>query len=160
MKYVMILILFLVPVKLKDEIISEIDLTKEKEIVLTEDLKCLADNIYHEAKGESLRGKQAVAQITLNRTKSDGFPSDICNVVYERSYTKKKRLCQFSWTCQHNMQVIQDEHYEDSINIAYAVLNNDVRNEKLNNALYFHADYVNPKWKKKRITKIGKHIFY
>ena len=58
------------------------------------------------------------------------------------------------------MQVIQDEHYEDSINIAYAVLNNDVRNEKLNNALYFHADYVNPKWKKKRITKIGKHIFY
>jgi spore germination cell wall hydrolase CwlJ-like protein len=26
--------------------------------------------------------------------------------------------------------------------------------------LYYHADYVNPNWKLKRIAKIGTHIFY
>jgi spore germination cell wall hydrolase CwlJ-like protein len=27
-------------------------------------------------------------------------------------------------------------------------------------AMYYHADYVNPKWGKPKIGKIGRHIFY
>ncbi len=26
--------------------------------------------------------------------------------------------------------------------------------------IYYHADYVNPKWNKEKIGKIGLHIFY
>ena len=27
-------------------------------------------------------------------------------------------------------------------------------------ALYYHADYVNPKWGKPKVGQIGRHIFY
>jgi spore germination cell wall hydrolase CwlJ-like protein len=30
----------------------------------------------------------------------------------------------------------------------------------LTNSLFFHADYVAPGWRKERIMKIGRHIFY
>src|SRR5207244_2019519 len=34
------------------------------------DLQCLAENIYFEARGEPLNGQYAVAEVTLNRTRS------------------------------------------------------------------------------------------
>ena len=80
MKYLLAIILFIIPLKLKDEHLL-IDSSKEPEITLTKDLKCLADNIYHESKGESLKGKQAVAQITMNIVYTRGFPSNVCEVV-------------------------------------------------------------------------------
>ncbi len=155
MKYLLIAILFIIPVKLKDEVRLDVDSIRDNEIVLTEELKCLADNVYHESKGESLRGKQAVAQVTLNRVNNEKFPSDVCEVVYERS----KKVCQFSWTCK-NINITYDDAYEDSLMIAYAVLENEVYDHRLSKSLFFHANYVKPKWKKKPITKIGKHIFY
>ena len=33
----------------------------------------------------------------------------------------------------------------------------DLRNK---GALYYHADYVNPRWKLDKTTIIGRHIFY
>ncbi len=51
--------------------------------------KCLADNLYHEARGESLAGIKAVASVVLNRVASKRWPNSICKVVYQRK--------QFSW---------------------------------------------------------------
>jgi spore germination cell wall hydrolase CwlJ-like protein len=48
-------------------------------------LDCLARNIYHEAGGEPFEGKVAVAQVTINRTENGAFPSDICQVVYQKN---------------------------------------------------------------------------
>ncbi len=150
LKLSLVLVLLAVPIKLKHHQIH-IDIDDD----ITADIKCLADNIYHEAKGESIRGKFGVAQVTINRLNSKGFPSNVCDVVYERS----KRVCQFSWVCK-NLKIKHDEHYEDALNIAYAVLINEAEYNILKGSLYFHADYVKPKWKRRPITKIGKHIFY
>lgn len=150
LKLSLILVLLAVPIKLKHHQIY-IDIDDD----ITADIKCLADNIYHEAKGESIKGKFGVAQVTINRLNSEEFPSNVCDVVYERS----KRVCQFSWVCK-GLQPNLDEHYEDALNIAYAVLINDAEYNILKGSLYFHADYIKPKWKKRPITKIGKHIFY
>jgi spore germination cell wall hydrolase CwlJ-like protein len=30
----------------------------------------------------------------------------------------------------------------------------------MKNALYYHADYVNPNWRLPKIDQIGRHIFY
>ena len=62
-------------------------------------LTCLAKNIYHEAATEPFEGKVAVAQVTLNRAESGRFPSDICNVVYQKNVFMDKVICQFSWAC-------------------------------------------------------------
>lgn len=126
------------------------------------ELKCLALNVYHEAGVESFEGKVAVAQVTLNRVRSNSFPSDICEVVYQKNTFISKTVCQFSWYCLQpsRLQPVDARVYEESYTVAKKVLLENFRLDSIQSALYYHADYVNPKWKYKRIAKIGRHIFY
>lgn len=123
---------------------------------------CLANNIYYEAGIEPKNGKLAVAQVTMNRVASGDFPNSICKVVSQKTVKKKKvQVCQFSWKCQ-NVKAPKhtDRSYKESQEIARKFLQKVQHVPELKDALYYHADYVNPGWKKERITKIGKHIFY
>lgn len=126
------------------------------------ELDCLTKNIYYEAGTEPFEGKVAVAQVTINRTKSGKFPKDICAVVYERNLVYNNLICQFSWYCDSKAKVrpIHAATYKESEAVAKRVLLEGFRLESLNEALYFHSNYVNPGWKRQRITQIGKHIFY
>jgi spore germination cell wall hydrolase CwlJ-like protein len=125
-------------------------------------LDCLAMNVYREAGHESFEGKVAVAQVTLNRVNSNKFPRDVCAVVYQKSRFTERVICQFSWYCdsKHRNRPVDDEAYEESYRVAKMVFLEDFRLESIKDALYYHADYVNPNWKLKRIAKIGTHIFY
>jgi spore germination cell wall hydrolase CwlJ-like protein len=125
-------------------------------------LDCLAINVYREAGYEPFEGKVAVAQVTLNRANSNKFPTDVCDVVYQKSRFTERVVCQFSWYCnsKHRTRPVNPEAYEESYRIAKMVFLEDFRLESVENALYYHADYVNPNWKLKRIAKIGTHIFY
>jgi spore germination cell wall hydrolase CwlJ-like protein len=125
-------------------------------------LDCLAMNVYREAGHEPFEGKVAVAQVTLNRVNSNKFPRDVCAVVYQKSRFTERVICQFSWYCdsKHRNRPVDDEAYEESYRVAKMVFLEDFRLESIRNALYSHADYVDPNWKLKRIAKIGTHIFY
>ena len=125
-------------------------------------LDCLADNIYREAGYEPFEGKVAVAQVTLNRTRNPNFPKDVCGVVYQKTVVMKKVVCQFSWHCDTaaKNRPVNRAAYAESYEVAKKVLLEGFRLSSMNNALYYHADYVNPKWGKERIAKIGNHIFY
>jgi spore germination cell wall hydrolase CwlJ-like protein len=124
-------------------------------------LACLAKNIYFEAGSEPFEGKVAVAQVTLNRAKSGKFPNDICKVVYQKTVIDERIVCQFSWHCENGPVIRSKEKYVESMEVAKKVLLENFRLPSLNQALYFHADYIkNPKWGKPVITKIGRHIFY
>jgi len=57
----------------------------------THEIQCLATNIYHEARGEPLPGKYAVAIVTLNRVKSADHPNDVCRVVYHQKWNDKNK---------------------------------------------------------------------
>jgi spore germination cell wall hydrolase CwlJ-like protein len=127
-------------------------------------LNCLALNIYREAGREPFEGKVAVAQVTLNRVESGEFPKEICAVVYQKGKNPftDKIVCQFSWYCdaKHRNRPVDREAYEESYRVAKMVFLEGFRLESIEKALYYHADYVNPNWRLKRITKIGTHIFY
>lgn len=125
-------------------------------------LQCMAKNIYWEAASESFEGKVAVAQVTINRMESGLFPSTICGVVYQKNTIYDKVVCQFSWFCEANnvTKAIQPKQYKESEEVAKMVMLEGMRLPGLKDALYYHADYVNPKWNKPRITQIGRHIFY
>jgi spore germination cell wall hydrolase CwlJ-like protein len=125
-------------------------------------LDCLARNIYHEAGYEPFEGKVAVAQVTINRTESGQFPSDICQVVYQKNVVYEKVLCQFSWYCDSASlkKPMNGPVYTESMEVAKKVLLEGFRLPSIKDALYFHGDYVNPKWGKKPVAKIGRHIFY
>lgn len=116
------------------------------------DIKCLAENIYHEARGESLMGRIAVAQVTVNRLNSQKFGKTICQVVYAPK--------QFSWT--NNPQPITDSRaWRQSLELAEQVLRGFAEIKDFP-ALWFHHVSIKPRWakKKKKIAHIGKHVFY
>ena len=87
-------------------------------------LDCLARNIYHEAGGEPFEGKVAVAQVTINRAESGEFPSDICQVVYQKNIVYEKVLCQFSWYCNSASlkKPMNGPVYTESMEVAKKVL--------------------------------------
>ncbi len=129
---------------------------------IEKNLTCLALNIYREAGHEPFEGKVAVAQVTLNRTQHPSFPNTVCEVVYQKNSFMGKVVCQFSWYCDsvHRMRPVNKQAYEESYRVAKMVYLEDFKLESVKNALYYHADYVSPNWGKKKVTKIGAHIFY
>jgi len=131
-------------------------------------IACLAKNIYWEASNEPVRGKKAVAQVTVNRTEDGRFAEDVCGVVYERDRVKvrgkMRTICQFSWTCMSvkNKTPKNDEQWEDAQAIAAKFVLDGYQLSGLDEALFYHASYVRPRWAKQmvEIEKIGAHIFY
>lgn len=126
---------------------------------LEEDLRCLSDNIVLEAGIESIEGKLAVAQVVMNRVRDKRFGNDVCSVVYANK--------QFSWTIdtpknRHNYQHMNKKQYQEAYEISKKVLIEKFEVPSLRGALFYHADYVTPRWasEKKKIIKIGRHIFY
>jgi spore germination cell wall hydrolase CwlJ-like protein len=129
---------------------------------IEKNLTCLALNVYREAGHEPFEGKVAVAQVTLNRTQHPSFPNTVCDVVYQKNSFMGKIVCQFSWYCDstHRLRPVNKQAYEESYRVAKMVYLEDFKLESVKSALYYHADYVNPNWGKKKVTKIGAHIFY
>jgi len=125
-------------------------------------LDCLTRNIYWEAASEPFEGKVGVAQVTLNRVESGKFAPTVCGVVYQKNVFYEKVVCQFSWFCEtnHKIRPIHKPLWKESEDVAKKVLLEGFRLPSLENALFYHADYVSPGWKLPRIEKIGRHIFY
>ena len=119
----------------------------------TKDIECLAKNIYHESRGESLHGKIAVAQVTVNRVNSGLFHNTVCGVVYAHR--------QFSWTLDKTKRVRDTKAWQSALEISRAVLTQTVALPNFN-ATHFHTKQVNPRWAKTktRVAVIGNHIFY
>jgi spore germination cell wall hydrolase CwlJ-like protein len=128
---------------------------------LTKDAKtqvdCLAQNIYYEAGFEPTDGKIAVAMVTMNRVQDPRYPKDICSVVKQRV----KSTCQFSWYCEGDKRISSSSVYMQAREVALMVYANyEKMQDVTRGALYYHADYVNPRWKLEKTTVIGRHIFY
>lgn len=125
-------------------------------------LDCLARNIYHEAGYEPFEGKVAVAQVTMNRASDSRFPNDVCGVVFQKNVFMERVVCQFSWYCDSaaKSKPMNGPAYKESYEVAKKVLLEGFRLDILKDAMYYHADYVNPRWGKPKIGQIGRHIFY
>ncbi len=125
------------------------------------EIKCLALNIYHEARGEPPEGQLAVAHVVLNRTSDTRFPNHVCDVVKDGG-EKIRYRCQFSWWCDGRSDAATDRAaWRASRKTAWAVLSGRVT-DPTSGALWYHANYVRPDWAdtKNRVATIGSHIFY
>lgn len=149
-----------------DHIIN--NLKRVAKIVDPRQVTCLAENIFHEAGGESLMGKAAVARVVINRI-NHGFGRTPCAVVHQESKVisddtgEEVRVCQFSWTCDSSKSspVNNNAVYTQSKTIAYQVLAYDAYNDVVpNNTLFFHNTTIDPKWPYQRVKQIGNHVFY
>ena len=127
------------------------------------EIRCLALNIYHEARGEPDAGKYAVASVTLNRVASKHYPKTVCKVVYQKrwDYLRKRYVSAFSWTELDAPFSTDEKAWQKAAQIAEEVYNNP-ESQNLKTALFYHARHIQPSWarKKAKVAKIGRHIFY
>ncbi|MGH1466890.1 MAG: cell wall hydrolase [Cognatishimia sp.] len=121
---------------------------------------CLAQALYFEARGESVKGQFAVAEVILNRVDTPKFPSTVCKVVNQG--TGRKFACQFTFTCDGHPEVIREKAaYQRVGKIAKLMLDGAPR-DLTDGATYYHTKAVNPRWARvfTRTTTIGVHHFY
>ena len=128
-----------------------------------DDLQCLAENIYFEARGEPLEGQYAVAEVTLNRTQARNFPHTICAVVHESRWdpSRRRHVADFSWTELGGLSPEDGPAWKQAMAIATAV-HDDLHSAHVPGALYYHASSVHPDWSRNRhpVATIGNHSFY
>lgn len=122
-------------------------------------IRCLAENIYYESRGEPLEGQVAVAKVTLNRL-DEGYANTVCGVVKQRT----EAGCQFSWVCNGSGNPA-GYLWSQAVGLAVVLINApEAIEDPTNGATHFHATYINwqPGWKqmKDSVNRIGNHIFY
>lgn len=123
--------------------------------------RCLAEAIYFEARGESERGQQAVAQVVINRVKSGRFPASVCDVIYQNRHWRNR--CQFSYACDAAPETVRDTRaWELAERVADDALTGRVFLREIGDSTHYHATYVAPRWRRfmDRTERIGTHIFY
>ena len=134
---------------------------------MLEGLACLALNIYHEARDQSIEGQIAVAQVVLERVKSKKYPSTICEVVMQGptySWSMNfpiRHRCQFSWYCDGLSDKPRDMiAYLNSVDVAEKTLHG--LKDMVKGSMYYHSTKVKPWWSKYkiRVRQIDDHIFY
>jgi len=127
------------------------------------ELKCLANAIYFEARGEPEEGQIAVAQVVLNRVKNPAYPNTVCGVVYQNK--SKRNRCQFSFACDGRTDRVTDKGaWTRSMDLAKRSVEEQQATfiPEVGSATHYHATYVRPRWagRMTQTDKIGRHIFY
>lgn len=139
--------------------------TKKVKLADSERL-CLTKAIYHEARGESVEGQLAVANVIINRAFSKKYPSTICGVVFQNADLGKYK-CQFTFACDGRSDMgTERAAWNRSVKLAEQAFAEFQQGERPgvipNSVLYYHTTAVAPKWSStfRRVASIGSHIFY
>lgn len=131
--------------------------------VQARELRCLAENVYYEARGESLDGQYAVAEVTMNRVKSPLYAKTICEVVFDTRWDpiRRRYVGHFSWTELQDRPDPWGPPWEQAVKVATAVYNGS-HMPLVPDALHYHASSVHPYWAESRrvVATIDHHIFY
>jgi spore germination cell wall hydrolase CwlJ-like protein len=123
--------------------------------------KCLANAVYFEARGESVRGQIAVAQVVMNRVFSPFYPKDVCSVVYQNAH--RHLACQFTFACDGIPDVVTEpDAWARAKKIAVDVLDGKLWLPEIAKSTHYHAYWVHPSWvgEMRKLSKLGVHTFY
>jgi len=123
-------------------------------------LDCLAEALYFEARGESVKGQFAVADVILNRVQSPQFPKSVCGVIHQGEGSG--RGCQFSYRCDGRSDAISEREAWAEVRKVAALSLAGVGGDLTDGATFYHAKGVKPSWSRKfpQTAAIGSHRFY
>ncbi len=128
--------------------------------------ECLAQAIYHEARGETATGQMAVANVIVNRARSNKFPNSLCGVIYQNA-DKGRYKCQFTFACDGRDDTPGERRaWVASVDLAKRVYAEFATGEEIgvlpSSALYYHTTAVRPAWANtfSRVAAVDSHIFY
>lgn len=119
------------------------------------DFMCLAVTIYHEARGESLEGQQAVATVIFNRMRTiRRWGETVCEVTAPVQFSYLNKDLSFE-------PIREMDAWERALEVATVAMI-EGPDPFLMNADHYHTDDVDPSWNSAMVVvdQIGKHIFY
>ncbi|MEH6521074.1 cell wall hydrolase [Sulfitobacter sp.] len=135
-------------------------LAKQPKANGSSEFKCLAEALYFEARGETVKGQFAVAEVIRNRVKSGRFPGSYCGVINQG--TGRKYQCQFTYTCDGRPEVVSEPAaYARVAKVARATIDGKSPNIT-DGATFYHTTAVRPSWSRKftNTARFGVHLFY
>ena len=122
--------------------------------------RCLAEALYFEARGETIKGQFAVAEVIMNRVRSARFPATLCGVI--KQGTGRLFQCQFTYTCDGHKDVIAEPAaFRQVAKVARAVMDG-ISGSLTGGATHYHTVKVRPSWARvyTETARIGVHVFY
>ncbi|MDF1669991.1 MAG: cell wall hydrolase [Roseovarius sp.] len=122
--------------------------------------RCLAEALYFEARGESVKGQFAVAEVIMNRVDHARYPNSVCGVIHQG--TGRKYGCQFTYTCDGHKEVISEPSAFKQVGRVANLMVQGASRPLTKGATHYHTRAVSPKWSRTfpRTTTIGVHHFY
>lgn len=127
----------------------------------TEDqVACLQEAIYHEARGEDIYGQFAVAEVILNRVDLPNYPNSVCGVVHQNA--SRLNACQFSYACNGRSRDMSDSRARRLAGAIAQIMMGGAPRELTDGATHFHTTGVRPTWARDfaRTAQFGSHLFY
>ncbi|MDJ0637660.1 MAG: cell wall hydrolase [Paracoccaceae bacterium] len=121
---------------------------------------CLTEALYFEARGETVRGMFAVAEVILNRVEDPRYPGSVCGVINQG--TGKRFRCQFTYTCDGRPETVSDARAYERVGKVAKIMINGAGRPLTKGATHYHTKSVKPKWSRvfPRTATIGYHHFY
>ena len=120
-----------------------------------DDIRAMALNMYHEARGEGRLGMIAVGWVVLNRMADRAYPKSARQVIYQG--------CQFSWVCDRRPDWPADERsWRHALQLAAQLIRRPMP-DPTRGAMWYHASWVRDPGFGPRVAKvarIGRHVFY
>lgn len=122
--------------------------------------RCLAEALYFEARGESLKGQFAVAEVILNRVDMVNYPDTVCDVINQG--TGRKYACQFTYTCDGKPERISEQRSWERVGKVARIMLDGAPRDLTSRASHYHTTAVKPRWATAypRTAHIGTHVFY
>ena len=122
--------------------------------------QCLAEALYFEARGETVAGQFAVAEVILNRRDLSAYPGTVCGVVNQG--TGRRFACQFSYTCDGRADRISEPAAFARVGKIARLMLDGAPRELTEGATHFHTPGVRPAWARRfpQTARIGSHLFY
>ena len=142
-----------------------------------QDVLCLIENMYFEARSDGYAGMYATTMVVMNRVDDHRYPDNVCDVVRQgpvreswktrqhpdlieadRIYYPIKNKCQFSWYCDGKADEMKDE---DSfylardiarlvLDMSSGVLGEQQMIDITEGSTHYHTTYVSPNWRNDR----------
>lgn len=112
---------------------------------------CMAENVYHEARGEDIVGQIAVAQVVINRATISG--RTLCQEIH--------RPNQFSWTISGRAEIDDYDAFQKSLIVALHVMTTNLVPAAGDADHYFNPSKADPSWRHEMqpYRTFGNHLF-
>jgi len=126
-----------------------------------DDWRCLAEALYFEARGETVKGQVAVAEVILNRVDSGAYPDSVCGVVHQGT-SGGRYQCQFTYKCDGAAETIHELGAWERVGKVARLMLDGAPRALTGGATHYHTDAVRPRWAARfaHTATIGVHRFY